>query len=63
MTDDPWGTSLDVCGICGITIGYGIRALHLGVCEDCRDHEAGEGTVRPATIPIIPKQKRGENTE
>jgi hypothetical protein len=27
----------DVCQFCGAQIGYGIRALHLGVCDRCRE--------------------------
>lgn len=33
------GVSVDRCRVCGRTIGVGIPALHLGICEACRDTE------------------------
>jgi len=32
--EDDGGPALDVCAVCGKVIGYGLRALHLGRCED-----------------------------
>ena len=25
----------DVCAVCGAHLGWGVKALHLGLCEDC----------------------------
>ena len=39
MTPNPgkaWEMTADVCQFCGAHIGYGVRFLHLGVCDDCR---------------------------
>jgi hypothetical protein len=27
--------SEDVCAVCGEHLGWGVKALHLGMCEDC----------------------------
>jgi len=38
MTDDEMAE--DVCRVCGLHLGYGVRWLHLGICEECRISEA-----------------------
>lgn len=30
-----WEMADDVCAYCGVVVGHGVRALHLGVCEAC----------------------------
>ena len=29
--------SEDICSNCGVRIGFGVPAFHLGICEDCKD--------------------------
>jgi hypothetical protein len=32
-----WEVAEDRCANCGKWLGHGVRFLHLGLCEDCRD--------------------------
>lgn len=49
MTDeadlDPMEFAPDVCRVCGRVIGYGIRLLHLGYCDDHRPEDDEKETT------------------
>jgi hypothetical protein len=39
-SDEPeaghlWEWAEDVCALCGLHIGWGVRWMHLGLCETC----------------------------
>jgi hypothetical protein len=40
-TLDPtlWEVAEDVCLTCGKHLGFGVRWLHVKICEECQDRE------------------------
>jgi hypothetical protein len=30
-----WGSAADICQVCGATIGFGVRWLHIRLCDRC----------------------------